>query len=111
MFGIFAGGMLYVLNFYSFMFFRFCQGVVVGVFSVIIPLIIKETAPTEISGSLGTLTQLSICTGGTTGCLLSYILKQVTKDDTGKDFWFITFSFNTFVLVIQTLMLLFVFPY
>ena len=106
-----AGGFIYILNFYTLIFFRFVQGFCVGAYSSIVPLIIKELAPTEISGTLGSYAQLMVCSGASFGCIFKYILYKITGDDSGKDYWFITFGVTEITVAIQTFLLLFVFPY
>lgn len=50
------------------------QGVCVGFYSAIAPLIIKEFAPTEIAGTLGAFNQLFVAFGVFFACLFQYIL-------------------------------------
>jgi hypothetical protein len=83
----------------------------VGIYSSLASLIIKELSPTEISGTLGSYTQLNVCFGVFFGCIFSYILKKITGDDKGGDFWYILYGFTEITLVIQTLVLILVFPY
>jgi SP family arabinose:H+ symporter-like MFS transporter len=45
------------------LFIRIIQGICVGFYSAIIPVIIKEISPNEISGTLGALNQLFIAFG------------------------------------------------
>jgi MFS family permease len=106
-----VGALIYIESFPVLVFMRLCQGFCVGFFSAIAPLIIKELSPTEISGTLGSYAQLNICLGVFIGCIFTYILKKITGDDTGRDFWFIVFGFTEITLAIQTLILIFVFPY
>ena len=87
-----AGGFIYIPNFYSLLFFRFLQGFCVGAYSAVTPLIIKELAPTEISGTLGSYAQLLVCSGVFFGCIFKYILYKITEDDSGKKYWYITFG-------------------
>lgn len=110
-FAFIVGALIYIQYFPALVFFRICQGFCVGFFSAIAPLIIKELSPTEISGTLGSYAQLNICLGVFTGCIFTYILKKITGDETCKDFWFIVFGLPELTIAIQTVMLLFVFPY
>lgn len=89
-----VGALIYIENFYSLLFFRLCQGIFVGIYSSLASLIIKELSPTEISGTLGSYTQLNVCFGVFFGCIFSYILKKITGDDTGADFWYILYGFT-----------------
>jgi len=83
----------------------------VGTYTVIVPLIIKEISPVEISGTLGTYNQLAICSGGTFACFFAYALKKATGDESGRDFWHILYAFPELILAFQTVVLLFAFPY
>ncbi len=82
-----------------------------GFYSSITPLIIKELSPNEISGTLGSYMQLLVTAGVFFGCFFTYILKKVTGDETGKEFWYILYGFPEITVLIQTLVLLFVYPY
>jgi len=52
---------------------RFIYGISNGAFSVFVPLYINETAPIEMKGSLGVLTQLFV----TVGIMISMLLGLV----------------------------------
>jgi MFS family permease len=106
-----AGGFIYIPNFYTLLLFRFLQGFCVGAYSAIAPLIIKELSPTEISGTLGSYAQLMVCGGVFFGCIFKYILYKITGDNTGKEYWYITYGVTEVTVAIQTIVLLFVFPY
>jgi MFS family permease len=106
-----AGGLVYIPTFYTLIFARFVQGFCVGAYSSIAPLIIKELAPTEISGTLGSYAQLMVTIGVFFGCIFKYILYKVTGDETGKEYWYITFGVTEITVAIQTIVLVFVFPY
>lgn len=82
-----------------------------GVYSALIPLIIKELSPNEISGTLGSYMQLNVTLGVFFGVFFAYLLKKMTGDTTGKDFWYILYGFPEITILIQTLVLLFVYPY
>jgi MFS family permease len=57
-----------------YMMLRVCQGICAGLFSAIVPLLIKETTPFELSGFFGTFQQLFITIGVFTSCFLSFLL-------------------------------------
>jgi hypothetical protein len=80
-------------------------------YSAISPLIINELVPSEISGSLGSFTQLFVSFGVFFGCIFAYALKKITGDETGKDFWEILYCFTEITILLQTIGLLFIFPY
>ena len=73
---IVVGCMLYIENFYSLLLFRVLQGFVVGAYSAITPLYINEISPVEISGTLGSYTQLLVCFGCFFASFFAYILKK-----------------------------------
>jgi MFS family permease len=75
-----AGALIYIQYFPTLIFFRLCQGFCVGFYSAIAPLIIKELAPNEISGTLGSYSQLLVCLGVFIGCFFTYILIKATGD-------------------------------
>ncbi len=106
-----VGALIYIQTFPTLVIFRLCQGFCVGFYSSIAPLIIKELSPNEISGTLGSYAQLNICLGVFTGCIFTYILKKATGDETCKDFWYIIFGLPEITIAIQTVALLFIFPY
>lgn len=106
-----VGGLIYIQNFYSLLCFRFCQGVFVGMYSALAPLIIKELAPTEISGTLGSYAQLCITFGISFACIFAYALKKITNDFTGRECWYYLYGFTEVTILIQSIILLFVFPY
>lgn len=106
-----VGALIFIPSFPILIFLRLCQGFCVGFFSAIAPLIIKELSPTEISGTLGSYAQLNVCLGVFSGCFLAYILKKATGDPSGKDFWFIVFGLTEVTIAIQTVVLIFIFPY
>lgn len=106
-----VGALIYIQTFPTLVFFRLCQGFCVGFFSAIAPLIIKELSPTEISGTLGSYAQLNICLGVFIGCFFTYILQKATGDLTAKDFWYIIFGLPEITIAIQTVTLIFIFPY
>lgn len=53
-----AGIILFIRNFYMLMLARFIQGICVGCYVTMSPIIIREIAPTEIAGILGAIPQI-----------------------------------------------------
>ena len=82
-----------------------------GAYSSVAPLMIKELSPTEISGTLGSYAQLLVTIGVFFGCIFKYILFKITGDNTGEEYWFLTFGFTEITVAIQTVVLLLIFPY
>lgn len=60
---------------------------------------------------MGSYAQLFVCSGVTFGCFFAYILKKITGDSTGKEFWYYMYGFSEIPLVVQTIVLLVIFPY
>lgn len=58
---------------YIFYFGRFLYGLAAGCYAVFCPLYINETAPIEIKGSLGAITQLTVVFGLMIPFVLGYI--------------------------------------
>lgn len=78
------GILIYIPNFYAFLALRVVQGICVGAYSSIMPLIIKEISPLEISGMMGNFSQLNLTIGVLFGQFLSFILKKWTGDESGE---------------------------
>lgn len=87
------------------MLIRFGQGMCAGIFSAVVPLIIKEIAPFELSGFFGVFQQLFITAGIFFGSILVFILTSITDDKTGISFWRITFGVPLITITIQTILL------
>jgi len=89
---------------------RFISGLSVGIYATLVPLYINETAPTEMSGKLGTLVQIQI----TTGILLAYTFALVlpTGDYTSNsltNWWMAMFGFQAVFSMAQFLLFLYVY--
>jgi MFS family permease len=110
-FAFVVGFLLFIHNFPMLIVCRLCQGICVGFFTSIVPLIICELSPTEISGSLGSYTELHICLGIFFGCFFPYVLLKITGDTTGHSYWFLVFGLPQVVILLQSLLLIFAFPY
>lgn len=106
-----SAALVFIENFYSFLFFRFIKGIFIGLFSSINPLIINEIAPKEIRGSLGSYTQLNVGFGVFFSCLYAYALKRITGDLTGRDFLYYLYGLPLIPMIVQIIVLIFVFPY
>jgi hypothetical protein len=77
----------------------------------LIPMTVREFAPTTLSGRLGTFPQFNVSGGVVIAYLLTYVLKKITGDLSCESFWFIVFGVPQIVIMIQTILLIFVFPY
>lgn len=107
-----AGSLIFIQNYYSLILMRLFQGMCVGFYSAIANLIVKELSPTEISGTMGTFPQLNVTLGVVFGCFFRYLLSYVFDNDpTSVNTWFILFGFTLITVALQTVVLLFVFPY
>jgi MFS family permease len=105
------GFLIFIPNLYAFVIFRIGQGLCVGAFSSIAPLYLKEITPIEVSGMIGNFSQLSLAFGTFFVQFLSYILKKITGDESGEEFWIIIFGFSLLTQTLQIVILVFVFPY
>ena len=63
------------------------------------------------SGTIGSLVQTSIITGMFLPYLIVYVWKKATGDMSGRDFWWVVFGGTLVSVALQTMMLLFVFPF
>ncbi len=72
---------------------------------------IAEISPVEISGSTGALTQVFVSMGVGTTYLFYYILFKAVPDEKQDQIWYYVFGFPLITIFIQTILLLFVFPY
>jgi MFS family permease len=87
-----VGGLIFIPTFYSLFVFRLCQGIAMGLYSSMVPIIIKELAPVEISGPLGSYTALSIAFGMFLAPIFAYVLSFITNDETGRYYWYYLFA-------------------
>lgn len=45
------------------------------------------------------------------GSIFAYVLTQITQDASGRSSWYYVYAFPQITLILQSLLLLFVFPY
>jgi MFS family permease len=105
------GCLIYVRNFPMLIICRFFQGFAVGILSSITPLMLREFSPNEMAGSLGSFTEFHISIGSLIGSFFPYILLKITGDLEAKAYWYYVFAFPQTIIVLQTILLIFVFPY
>lgn len=74
------------------MFLRVIQGICVGIYCSLIPMTVREFAPTTLSGLLGTFPQLNVSVGVVFAYLVAYVLKKITGDLTCESFWYLVFG-------------------
>ena len=103
------GWLLMIQNVGTLFLSRIGQGICVGLYSSIVPMIVKELSPTEIAGTLGAFNQFFIIVGVVFSYLLYFLFHQNSDDE--NSYWFFVFGFTLLTIVIQTLTLLFLFPY
>ena len=53
LFALLFGALIYIQDPYALFFIRIGQGICVGIYSSVVPVIVMEMSPVEISGSLG----------------------------------------------------------
>ena len=75
-----SGATVYIPNFYTLVLSRLVLGLCVGAATSLPTIIIKEIAPVEISGSLGSLVQTSIVFAMSACYFMVYVLIKVTGD-------------------------------
>ena len=109
--GFVAIVLLYIPNFYSLLLCRVLQGLCIGFHSATTNLIIKEIAPPELSGPMGSLSAINMSVGGTFIFALVYALRKFTGDSTCEEFWFVIYGFGLIPIVLQTIGVLLVFPF
>ena len=94
---------------------RFIYGVSVGAFSVFCPKYIAETAPVEIKGPAGALTQVCITFGilvaFTVGLGIGDVDEQEEDSFAIQYYWYILFSLPLVFALIQIILFIAVFPY
>lgn len=106
-----AGLLLYIQNAYTLFLVRVIQGICVGCYSAITPVIIKELSPSEISGTLGAFNQVFISIGVFFSFCFKYVLEAIADDAKGERIWWMVFGFTLITIVFQTVLLLLVFPF
>lgn len=105
------GVLIFFADFKFYVLLRLIQGMCAGIFSAIVPLMIKELAPFELSGVFGVFHQLFITIGIFTCCILTFILGVVTDDLSGESYWHLVFGFPLISLTVQTITLNTVFKF
>ena len=65
----------------------------------------------ELSGSLGTLTDVGVNAGALMPFFLVYLCSKATGDLSAQSYWMLVFAFPFLTVLLQTVMLLWVFPY
>lgn len=107
--------MVYIKNPYTFLIMRLIQGICTGIFSAIVPLYINEIVTPDCT-NLGSLNQIFIAFAQFFCFLLSFVLDKVLSDpgrqkEVASTTWKIISEFPLIIIVIQTAIFLFVFPY
>lgn len=106
-----SGGLLYITNTPCFIIMRIIQGACIGMYTSTIPMTISEISPVEISGSTGAFTQIFCSIGTTSAYLFYYILSVSFSQERQEEIWYYVFGLPLVTVSIQTIVLLFVFPY
>mgnify|MGYP000845496708 FL=1 len=86
---------------------RLICGLTVGLNWTIVTLYIRETAPVNMSGRMGSFFKVLFAFGILTNYAMSFMLP---KDDSPSDLWRVLFAFPALVSFIRASLLLFVFP-
>ena len=83
---------------------RLISGLSVGIYATIVPLYINETAPTEMSGKMGTLVQIQATSGISVGYASALILPTGNyKSDPLTYWWMVMFGFQICIALFQFL--------
>jgi MFS family permease len=90
---------------------RFLQGVTCGLFSAVIPMIVKEASPHDMGSITGSFTNLSIIFGLFFVYMFGYLLKLASGDPSGGATWQVLFLFPVLTVALQSIILVKVFPY
>jgi MFS family permease len=106
-----AGSLLYITHMECFIIMRIIQGACIGMYTSIIPMTISEISPIEMSGSTGAFTQIFCSIGTTSAYLFYYILSISFSQERQEEIWYYVFGLPLVTVSIQTIILLFVFPY
>ena len=118
-FVIVASGLCLIDNIYVIVVGRFIYGMASGAFTVFVPKFINETAPTELKGPFGTLTQF-MCTLGILVAALfalaipnpdAFPLDKADADFYITGYWRVMWGFPIIMAVIQSGLMLVVFRY
>ena len=112
---IIAAGITLVPNFAALCIGRFIYGLGVGGFSVFVPKYIAETAPTEIKGPAGALTQITVTLGILIAFSVGLGIHDVEEADIDsfeiQHYWQVVFVIPIGIAIIHIILLLTVFPY
>lgn len=107
-----------IFDFFALLIGRLIVGYSVGVLSVLTPLFISEVSPVELSGPLGTLSQIMCTVGIMIGYFMGY-LAPLKLTPAGKDnpailstnSWRYVFMVPGVIAITHSLLLLFVFKH
>jgi MFS family permease len=98
---------------------RFFYGMAAGAFTVMVPKFINETAPQELKGPYGALSQISITVGIFVCALLGLPVPEDPEDGEivtinsfwVQNYWRVVWSIPIFLALLQSTLLFFVFKY
>lgn len=88
---------------------RLIQGICAGLYTSIVPVMVKETVPYEVSGTFGAFLQLF--TG--VGAIVAILVQKIITDTTGDQslYWRIPFGFPIITVILQSVILLFAYNF
>ena len=90
---------------------RFLQGFCSGLFSSVVPLIVRENSPVEMGSITGSLPNLVIIFGLFFAYFFSFLLGWMSGNMSGESTWQIIFLFPLVVLALHTYLMWRVYPY
>ena len=88
---------------YALMIGRIFQGVVVGMMSGIVMIMVKEISPISVSGSTGAIQNLAIASGFLFGFGIAYFLSSFME---AKDYLPYAFGFTLLTTILQQILLM-----
>ena len=109
--GILSTFLTLITSFRAILFGRFMCGMCTGVFTSICPIYIKELAPLEIAGKVGVLAQVGVSVGRVVGLIVSLPYVSEVASENPPVLWWIPFAFPVLFLVLQLLLLTFVYTW
>lgn len=101
-----------IFNMYTLILGRLIMGVCVGAYVAVCPLYISETAPPNLSGSLGAFSQVGVVIGVLLGFSMAFLMPLPEEPEAlTTGLWRIVFGFPIILAFTQLILFLFVFKH
>ena len=101
-----GSAMVLVRNGYALLVGRMVQGFCTGLFSAVVPVMVKEYSPISLSGHLGMVKNIVISCGYVFGFTLALIFSFFLEPTV---YWFYVFAFPIVIVAFQQLLLMCIF--